>query len=199
MRRRERILVSNHATVLAAPTTRTDRRPLFTPDGRVHLDALSEQMADADEHRRSTALSGIAGLAKADALNVRERLTWPRIVIEQQPLDEGVPMMFRDLGDGWWRLAWDPAQTTRAKVEILINIYAAGSGEYYEISPATYRALRDLETHRRADDDPNMTAMWDAIVDLILTHNDAPGVMNQVGDIMRAEQARKAAAAQVVA
>ncbi|BBA99238.1 hypothetical protein RVR_5777 [Actinacidiphila reveromycinica] len=187
-------------TALAAPTTRTDRRPLFAPDGRVHLDALSEQMADADKRGRSFPLAEIARLAKADALNVRERLTWPRVVIEECPLDEGTVIVYREVkSTGRYHLGWDPAQTTRDQVEVFINIYIAGSGEYHAISPATYRDLRRIESHRRADDDPNMTAMWDAIVDLILTHNDAPGVMNQVGDIMRAEQARKAATAQVVA
>lgn len=124
---------------------------------------------------------------------ITERLTWPRVILEQQPLDEGTPVMYRDMGDGRWRLAWDPAQTTRAHVEVIIKLHVAGSGEYHEISPDTDRDLRRLESHRRSDDTPAMVAMWNEIVDQILTHNDAQGVIAQVADIMRAELDRKAA------
>jgi len=190
MRRRERILVSQ---LTQAPTgAPIDQRPLFTPDGRVHLDAMSARMADADERRRSYALSGIAGLAKADALNTRERLSWPRVVIEEQPLT-GAFIVFKDMGDNVWRLAWDPAQTTRDKVEIAINIYVAGSGEYHEISSDTYRDLQALAKLRRPDDDPAVTAWWDLIDDLILTSNDSQGVLRDSVNVMRLERAARAA------
>lgn len=143
-----------------------------------------EQLADADARRLSPTLTGIAAITPATP-PAANRTHLPRIIFDTRTLDDDAYVIHRNLKNGHHRIIWDPAQTTRAKVETYINIHIAGTGQYIEVSRDVDRALRDLDTMRATDPDPKAVAFCDYLEELIIDSGDPAGVFEEVLDILQ--------------
>jgi hypothetical protein len=119
------------------------------------------------------------------------RAAFPRVVIEELELPEGtVVLQYKGKGDHLpHHIGWDPAQTSRAKVEIFINIYIAGAGEYIEYTRDVYRALRGLANFRKRDDSPAVIEFWDAVEQAVIAAADPAAAVDCISRTISREQA----------
>ena len=53
------------------------------------------------------------------------------VLIEETPLDDGAPMLWRDFGQGRWRMAFDPKQLPRTTA---LGLLRALKGDFVEVS-----------------------------------------------------------------
>jgi hypothetical protein len=170
-------------------------KPLLADDGSVRPSpSVDRHLCDADVRTRDADLSKTAGLASIAALTAQARAGFPRIVIEKITLDDGIPGMFRGLGNGLWRFGYDPAQWSRAQAEIAINIYIAGSGAYIEYTPQVYRALRGLDGFRTAVTDPASIALWDEIEQQVIASDDPAATVARYCELISTAPAAPATA-----
>ncbi|MFJ1581752.1 hypothetical protein ACIOC1_00245 [Streptomyces sp. NPDC088197] len=181
--------MSNSTTTLPAPSA--DRQPVFTDDGQIRLGPFVDRyLCDADARAESTDLTKMAGLANATSLTAQARAAFPRVVVQEVELPGGTVVLYREASKGKPHyIAWDPAQTTRAKVEILITIYVAGSGAYVEYTPEVYRALRSLATFRKADHDPKVIAFWDEVEQQVIASTDPAAAIECISRTITREHA----------
>lgn len=149
-----------------------------------------DRLFDADTRTTAPELGAAAGRTSAGMLTALERATFPRIVIEERELPQGTFALHRKATDTVLdRIAWDPAQTTRDKVEAYINVYVAGSGEYVEYTPAVARALRGFEDIRRSDPDPKGIEAWDTVEQAVIASIDPKAACLRIADLFTAENA----------
>lgn len=164
--------------------------PHSPPSDYVTLTEVAGWISDADARTTSPDLTRMAGAARAAALTAQERFTFPRVVIEEAELPAGSFAVYRE-GEGAkpHRIAYDPAQTSRGRIEIFINIYIAGSGEYVEYSPTAYRVLSGFEAIRRADPDPKIVEFWDEVEQQVIAADDPKATFAALTELVHAETA----------
>lgn len=174
--------------------------PVFTEDDRIHLGPFVDRyLCDADSRIKDADLAKMAGLASATSLAAQARAAFPRVVIEALELPEDILVLkCEGEGDLPHYIAWDPAQTTRAKVEILINIYIAGPDEYVEYSREAYLALRGLADFRKSDDSPAVIEFWDCVEQTVLAADDPAAAVECISQTITREHAAILAAAKQV-
>ena len=148
-----------------------------------------ERHFDADARSTNTDLRNDTDRISASTLTAHARADFPRIVLEQRELPGGSYVVHRDATDhGVHYIAWDPAQITREKIEIYINIYIAGSRQYVEYTPEVGRALRGFEKIRRADPDPKTLEFFDAVEQAVIAADDPKAAVLRIADLLAAEQ-----------
>jgi hypothetical protein len=174
-----------------APTTTTDQHDSATlADSMPYGVTPYDRLFDADTRTTAPELGAAAGQTSAGMLTALERATFPRIVIEERELPQGTFALHRKATEHKLdRIAWDPAQTTRDKVEAYINVYVAGSGEYVEYTPAVAAALRGFEDIRRSDPDPRAIEFWDEVEQQVIASIDPKAACLRIADLLAAENA----------
>jgi hypothetical protein len=135
-------------------------------------------------------LGAAADQTSAGMLTALERASFPRVVIEERELPQGTFALHRKATDTVLdRIAWDPTQTTRDKVEAYININIAGTGEYVEYTPTVAAALRGFEDIRRSDPDPKGIEAWDTVEQAVIASIDPKAACLRIADLFTAENA----------
>jgi hypothetical protein len=149
-----------------------------------------DRLFDADTRTTAPELGAAAGRTSAGMLTALERATFPRIVIEERELPQGTFALHRKATDTVLdRIAWDPAQTTRDKVQAYIGIYLAGPDEYVEYTPDVARALLGFESIRRSDPDPKGIEAWDTVEQAVIASDDPKAASLRIADLLAAENA----------
>lgn len=174
----------------APPNATNDQRDSTTTEPKPYGVTTFERYFDADARTTTPNLGAAAGQIYADALTALERATFPRVIVEERELPQGTFALHRKATDqALDHIAWDPAQTTRDKVEAYINIYIAGPREYVEYTQAAARALRGFESIRRSDPDPKAIQVWDTVEQAVITSHDPRAAVIRIADLFAAENA----------
>lgn len=133
--------------------------------------------------------AGIASHASAQALTTLARSAFPRVVVEEVELSKGSFLVHREPkdNDGVHRIAWDPAQTTRAKVEAYLNLNVAGPGGYVERSAEAHKALRHVDEVRFNDMRPEVVELWDVVERAVNASWDPQGAIVRMCELITSE------------
>ncbi|MEU9793794.1 hypothetical protein AB0E27_24730 [Streptomyces sparsogenes] len=108
----------------------------------------------------------------------------PLVVLEEKDFGPNYPMVY--LGSATrHHIGWNPALTTRDRVEAFIHLHIAAPGQYTQITPAADKALQHLRAFRQQDPSPAAVAFADCLERLVIR-----AVFAQVLDCIKYIEAR---------